>query len=304
MIEQFIFNVTAQHSALVVVGFSYLLLTIISRLVSRAAININNNNLSPRFSVDTKHTTSEHDTAHLPAEEIKALSDRKDELRLALLCAVYQPTIDQLSVLTQQLRQSPNTQNKGKTANHQPPRSKDNFPVRLTTESFNQQDLQFIREHEEKTHKLINKDFIEKFGDTLFMENFIMYEHLCRIGSKVFHIPPKNELRKLFEMFAKTGIALRGKAIPIGERLRILNQAELESIADDLTLNRTFNTVDQAISILAKLPQTPVHLGRWYHSENLFLLQQEKWDITAIEKEWSVYNTYAKLLCSESLSST
>jgi len=304
MIEQFFtdlaksvsVSVATQHSALIVAGLSYLLLMMISRVVSRVAINTNDKNLSPHFPLKTNHASNLPDTSPLPAEQIKALSDKKDELGLALLCAVYQPTIDQLSALS---RASPNpplinyeTQPNNALAHYAIPTAH--------TSLMNSQDLQSIRAHEKKTHKLINKDFIKRFGDLFFMENFIMYEHLCRVGNKVFYIPPNNELRKLFEMFSTTGVALRGKSIPIGERLRILDQTELQTIANNLRLDRTFNTLDQAISILAKQPQTPVHLAQRYHSEDLFLLKQENWDITAIEEEWCAYNVYAKILCGES----
>ncbi|NOZ54221.1 MAG: hypothetical protein GXP08_14010 [Gammaproteobacteria bacterium] len=254
--------------------------------------------MPPRFLPDIKQATNKHDIMCLLKQEIDALRGKKDELRLALLFAVYQPTIDQVRAL-----QQPNASRNdlpiltGKKTQHCV--QAENCPPQQDSQAFSQQDLQLIREHEKKTHKLINKAFIQKFGDMFFMENFIMYHHLSRIGSKVFHIPPGNELRQLFEVFSRTGVALRGKSIPIGERLRILNLPELQSIADKLALDRVFNTIDQAISVLAKLPQIPVHLARRYHSENLFLLTQaqESWNISEVEQEWAAYNAYAKLLC-------
>ncbi|NOX43470.1 MAG: hypothetical protein GXP19_07030 [Gammaproteobacteria bacterium] len=234
-------------------------------------------------------------------QELKKFIEKKDKLRLAIFFAVHQPTILEIKSLFESVR-------------GQQPLEHDNIinfiadskhilndlqseKLRLLTKN----DIYSIQVHNKKNRKLIDKDFIVKFGNLLFMENFIMYNHLCRTNPAIFHIPRDSELRRMFETFVKTGLAIQGLSIPMEIRLHILDLKQLQTIANELKIIKTLNTVHEAALTLANDPLTVVRLASKYASNDLFLLKQENWDTHAVEQEWSAYNAYAKLLCATSM---
>jgi len=199
---------------------------------------------------------------------------KKDTLRLAMFFATHQPSLYDVNSISKNAEDRPELFN-----------------------ALNDSDIHSIQEYNKISRKLINKKFMSKFGNLLFMENFIMYNHLCRAKPAVFHIPVNSDLRYMFETFVKTGLASQGLSVSLEDRLHILNLKELQAIADAIKINQSFTNIQYAAATLAKSPLTVVRLAEKYASDDLFLLKQENWDLTAIKKEWSAYNAYAKLLC-------
>lgn len=230
-------------------------------------------------------------------EEFNTLADKKDMLQLAVNIAIHQPSVQEVGEIVR----SAETLNEDLQMNL----AQDSAFLGMaqsdsTSESLrtlNQDDLRSICIHYKQPRKLINQDFISMFGNLLFMENFIMYSHLSRSGHAVFNIPKDSELRQMFETFVTTGLAVHGRSIAIADRLHILNLQELQEMADQLGLQRVFDSVGEAAAALAANPHVSVRLAAKYSNKNLFLLRQESWDVDAVKQEWSAYEAYAKLFC-------
>ena len=168
-------------------------------------------------------------------EELRVLMNKNDKLELALFFARYQPSIKEINdaidsiqnELSDMWDQIISAEIKSeKLAGYL--RSKNHKSKNLNCLSEN--DFRNIIKHEQKENKIIDQDFIARFGDFLFMENFIMYEHLCQSDTAVYHIPRGNELRRMFDMFVSSGIATSGLSIPLKERLKILAILKYQSI--------------------------------------------------------------------------
>jgi len=229
--------------------------------------------------------------------ELKELIKKKDKLRLAIFFAANQPIFQEVESLLERI-QGQQALEYNKLANiisDSKNTLNNNQPEKCS--SLTQSDIHSILAHNKSNRKFINKDFILKFGNLFFMENFIMYNHLCRINPAIFHIPLNSELRRMFETFVKTGLAIQGYSVALEDRLHILNLKQLQAIANEININKTFSTVHEAAVTLAKAPMSVVRLASKYPSDELFLLKQENWDMDAVEQEWSAYSAYAKLVC-------
>ncbi len=276
-LETTITELLTQHSAIFVVIASFIFLSFIGKRVSTyqqllekhvemQATFFPIDKLSQGLHIDGLTATQR--------QNLNKLIKKKDKFRLAMFFATHQPTVQEIESI------SKNTQSRPELFNF-----------------LDGNDIYLIQEHSKMNQKLIDEKFISKFGNLLFMENFIMYSHLCRTNPAVFHIPENNKLRYMFETFVKTGLANQGVSITLEDRLHILSLKELQAIANEISINKVFSTVHEAAATLATSPQTVVRLANKYASNDLFLLKQENWDVTAVKKEWSAYNAYAKLLC-------
>ena len=235
-------------------------------------------------------------------EELRVLINKNDSLELALFFARYQPSIKEIDEAIDSIHEQldlmwdrmVSTEVKSsKLAGYL--RSKNHKSKNLNC--LNENDFRILIEHDQKDEKIINKDLIAKFGDFLFMENLIMYDHLCQSDKPIFHIPPSNELRHMFDIFVVNGVATTGTTIPLRERLNVLPLEELQKLVEKIKRNKTFNTTDDAITFLMKNQEDTVfNLEILYPSDEIFHLNKETLDIKAIEEEWTTYNVYAKLL--------
>jgi len=234
-------------------------------------------------------------------EELRVLINKNDTLELAVFFARYQPSIKEIdeaiesiqSQLSEMWDQLVSTEVKSdKLAGYL--RSKNHKSKNLNC--LNESDFRSLIEHEQKTDKIIDKNFINRFGDYLFMENFIMYEHLSQSGAAVFHIPPGNDLRHMFDIFVASGVASNGLSITLQERLKILNLNELQSFAAELNIELSIDSFKEITVALLKHEDTEYQFEIKYHRTDIFRLNKEEWNSKAIEEEWDTYNVYAKLL--------
>ena len=302
VIESAFTQTLTQHGSTLVVAVAILTLWLLGKLVTSAQRRLAQKPRSPEtlsLGVSTELPQGIHVSGLTQTllEELKKLVQKKDKLKLAVFFAVHQPTIQEVESLLESIEIK---QDRHRDELAEFITGSENLKNTLRSENpdtLNHQDIELIREHNKNEQKLINKSFVSKFGNLLFMENFIIYNHLCRNDPAIFYIPRDNELRRMFETFVNSGIAAQGLAIPLAERLHILKLKEMQKIAYDMKINKVFHSVDEAIDTLARIPKTAVRLASRYPSSDLFLLRREDWDISAVTKEWSVYNAYAKLLC-------
>ncbi len=297
--DLFLDQILHKYAALTEVALTYALLWAIGRLLARESNRLENQIAA----TPTKSCDGVLRGLHVSGvtEELiglfESLAAKKDTLKLAMYLAIYQPTIREVEELLQTAEELRLCSQIDKTDN-------DAFLAMAQSDSdvecikrLSQDELRSIRNLHNKTRKLINRAFIVRFGDLLFMENFIMYSHLSRRGATVYDIPKDNELRRMFEVFVITGLAIHGRDIPIEDRLSLLSFQELQDMARELDMGSDFDSVDEAISKLAPLPNVSVRLAKMYPSSRLFLLKKENWDSQEIEKEWAGYNATAKIFC-------
>ena len=238
-------------------------------------------------------------------KELSSIIDKKDELKVAIFLAIHRPIFYEIEDFIDKLREQftylvgANVEeasefDKISAANSlQIPQ----HPQSFRFNKINRSELRLLYECDPDIPPVIDKTFIETFGGLLFMENFIMYDHLCLQQPAIFHIPKDNELRRLFETFVKTGLALQGKDIPLEERLHVLNLDQLQDLAKEVKLEREFKNKNEAAAALAAVPSASVLLATLYPTAELFLLKDEERDVRRIEKEWGVLSLYARLLC-------
>ncbi len=236
---------------------------------------------------------------------LRSLVEKKDTISLAQFLAVKQTTIveicEYLSILRKQLTnilgvsasQASETQ---KLAAIKKVHLPDN-PLRESFLELDQSELCILVEHDENTPPIIDEKLISQFGGSLFMEYFIIYSHLSLEEPAIFHIPPDNKLRVLFETLVNTNIALQGKQIKLKDRLKLFHLAQLNQIAVNVKINGFFQTKDEAIIALSNKSKAENYFAKHYELEDVFKLTPATIDKQAVEREWAVYNTYAKILC-------
>ncbi len=239
--------------------------------------------------------------------ELSALISKKDELKTAIFLAIHRPIFYEIEDFIDKMREQytflvgvnadeASEFDKISAANSlQIPQ----HPQTYRFNKLNRSELRMLYEFDPDTPHIIDRDLIEKFGGLLFLENFIMYDHLCLEVPAIFHIPKDNELRRLFETFTKTGLALYGKDIPLQDRLYVLNMEQLQDLAKEVNIEREFKTKAEATAALAEIPSSSVLLSTIYPASELFLLIDEPRDVKKVEREWGVLSLYAKLLCAE-----
>lgn len=285
--------------ALVIVASAYILLWSIGKLLSFRSVGGAYQLATERKEYSTNLLRGLHVTglSHPLLNEFNVLADKKDTLKLAMYLAIYQPSIQEVDEFVQNADELTNNSKldaaKGGGIWELAHFESNSNRFRI----LDQDDLQSICHHQKKIHKLINKEFIRKFGNLLFMENFIMYSHLCRNSTSVFNIPHDNKLRRMFDTFVATGLATHGRFIPIVNRLEFLDLSEMQNLSDELDLGTTFESREEAVSKLADISKVSVRLARKVPIDNMYFLKKEHWDIKSIEEEWSAYNACAKLLC-------
>lgn len=227
-------------------------------------------------------------------EHVRHLAAKKNMLQLSVFLAKHQISIPEIKQLLPEIEPIIDEPWLQQDPDQELPRQNPDILRHL-----NQQELRSIYEVENNPHRLIDAEFITNFGNLLFMENFIIFKHLIKTGSNVFYIPKNDKLRFLFNAFVKSGIAIQGKAIPIEQRLNILNLQELQTMAQELNMSIQFESMDQAIQALANNPMVTVRLAAKFSTDDLFMLEKKQWDTIKVEHEWAAYNAYAKLICNK-----
>jgi len=158
-------------------------------------------------------------------------------------------------------------------------------------------ELRNLIEYDVKRQHIIDKKLINQFGGSLFMEYFIIYCHLSHEKPAIFHIPPDNKLRLLFETLVATNMALQGEQIRLKDRLKLFHLAQLNQIAVNVNTNTLFRTKDEAITALSHKSKAEIYFNKHYELKDVFKLTPATIDQQAIEQEWAVYKAYANILC-------
>lgn len=297
---------------LFLVALSLVILWLVGKGLARAAKRISNvQSLKRRAQILKKSSVEILPGLHVGGlddkltKELSLLIEKRNELKVAIFLALHRPIFYEIEDLIDKLREQfiflvganvdeASEFDKISAANSlQIPQHPQVFRVK----NVNRSELRMLYEFDPDTLPLIDKTFIEKFGGLLFMENFIMYDHLCLQQPAIFHIPEDNELRRLFTTFVKTGLAIHGKDIPLEDRLHILNLEQLQELAAEAKLKREFKSKKEAIDALSATPSSSVLLATVYPTTELFLLKDEEREVRRIEREWGVLNLYARLLC-------
>ena len=302
----------SNYDPLFLVAITLFTLWFLGKVFARSAKRITNSRtlkqraqILKRFSVEITPGLHVSGLDEQKVEELKKSIQRKDDLRIAIFLATHRPFIYELEDLLEKLKEqflflvganleSASEFDKISAANSlQIP----NHPESFRFSSLSKNELRVLCEFDHDQPPAITGDLIEKFGDLLFMENFIMYDHLCRETPAIFHIPESSEVSRLFTTFLKTGLAVQGKEIPLHDRLYILSLEQLQDMANEVKLKKEFETKEEAIEALAEVPSASVLLATIYPTNELHLLLSEPRDVKAVEREWLVYNSHAKLLC-------
>jgi len=297
---------------LLLVALSLVILWLVGKGLARASKRLTNvRSLKRRAQILKKTSVEIMPGLHVGGlderltKELSSIIDKKDELKVAIFLAIHRPIFYEIEDFIDKLREQftylvgANVEeasefDKISAANSlQIPQ----HPQSFRFNKINRSELRLLYECDPDIPPVIDKTFIETFGGLLFMENFIMYDHLCLQQPAIFHIPKDNELRRLFETFVKTGLALQGKDIPLEERLHVLNLDQLQDLAKEVKLEREFKNKNEAAAALAAVPSASVLLATLYPTAELFLLKDEERDVRRIEKEWGVLSLYARLLC-------
>lgn len=143
--------------------------------------------------------------------------------------------------------------------------------------------------------RLISREFMSRFGGHDFSTYFEHYA--TRETFITLHIPPFDPDRKIMETLAKSGVARKGRHIPLAQRLTVLKMSQLRQMAKDLNLDKKFSRKQDATDILADVPGAAVLLSMQYVIDDLFALNPIKEDRECIKREWAYLTAYAKLLC-------
>jgi hypothetical protein len=175
-------------------------------------------------------------------------------------------------------------------------------PKGMRLDELNAEERKLLLCFDPKKQRLITRELMARFGGHAFPIFFKLYRHYAH--EETLHIPPFNEDRKEFETLANSGIAAKGRQIPLEQRLLVLKMGELRQMAKDLNLTQKFSRKADAVQILAKVPGAAVLLSMQYVIDDLFMLKPLDVDPKAIEEEWSFITAYAKLLMSLRLSAS
>lgn len=147
---------------------------------------------------------------------------------------------------------------------------------------------------ETKSPRLITRELMARFGGQDFSSNFAHYA--AREKSVTLHFPPFDPDRKVMEALVKSGIARKGRHIPLAQRLTVLKMSQLRQMAKDLNLDKKFTQKQKAAAMLAEVPGAAVLLSMQYVVDDLFTLNPINEDCEQVKDEWAYLTAYAKLL--------
>lgn len=216
-------------------------------------------------------------------EQLKELITQDDVTALATFLAFNRPGFLELNEFIEQRRV--NVPEKQADTSDAP------AGLRLTALNDNEQQKLLSPE---TSLRLITREFMSRFGGHEFSTYFAHYA--ARESVTTLHIPPFDPDRKIMESLAKSGIARKGRHIPLAQRLTVLKMSQLRQMAKDLNFDKKFTRKDEATTILADVPGAAVLLSMQYVVDDLFALNPIKEDCEQIKQEWAHLMAYAKLL--------
>jgi len=237
-------------------------------------------------------------------DHLKSLISKGDVSVLAAFLASHRPAIPELDRYLEQLRSAfsaaiPDVANRSSTQN-----------IRITLNTFTPPkppagihfELLGKSEHEEivtfdpKYQRLVTRDLMAQFGGQKFSKHF---EYYCAHNKSVtMSIPPLDPDRPIVEALAESGIANKGRHIPLGTRLTVLKMNQLRQMSKDLNQTTKFTRKHDATEALSQIPGSAVLLSMSYVVDDLFALNPIKNETYDINREWNYLSAYAKLLIS------
>lgn len=220
---------------------------------------------------------------------LRALMKDADSVTLATFLAFNRPTVQELDAYLQRLYEQFHNAADAVTANSLPPPP---AGMRIDALSTTERNLLLNRDPRQPRH--IDRALMARFGGHAFPTHFTLYN--SRDSGVTLHVPPFDADRKLFETLAKSGVASRGRQIPLQQRLSVLKMQELRQMGKDLKLSQKFTRKADAIEALSQKPGAAVLLSMQYVIDDLFMLNPLDVDPHAIEQEWAWLTACAKLL--------
>jgi len=163
--------------------------------------------------------------------------------------------------------------------------------------TLSQQELRSLVEYDAGGKRHLNHDFFEKFGDQDFMDNFGVFSLLSGELPTTMHIEKDHKYRTQLEALAKSSMVLRGRKIHLRDRLNVLDFKQLKEMAKELKIEQEYQSRQEAADKLAEIPGSAVLLAMIYPVDDIFLVKSDPYDTSAVQAEWNVMKTYAKLLC-------
>lgn len=247
----------------------------------------------------------ERGTGHL-----KSLINKGDSAALASFLASHRPGILELDEYLEQVRAAFNralsdVTNKTSIKNirnslkiFKPLKPPANIHFELLSPSEYEECLTF----NPKSKRLITRDLLAQFGGHKFSQYF---EYYCTHAKSVtMSVPPLDPNRPMMEALAETGVASKGRHIPLETRLTVLKMNQLRQMCKDLNHDNKFTRKQDATKALAQMPGSAVLLSMSYIVDDLFILNPIKNETYDIKREWNYLSAYAKLLISRTNSNT
>ncbi len=220
---------------------------------------------------------------------LRALMKDTDSVALATFFAFNRPTVQELDAYLQHLFEQFHNTADAVTATSLPAPP---AGMRIDALSTTERNLLLHRDPHQVRH--IDRALMARFGGHTFLAHFTLYN--SRDSGVTLHVPPFDADRTLFETLAKSGIASRGRQIPLQQRLSVLKMQELRQMGKDLKLTQKFTRKADAIQALSQQPGAAVLLSMQYVIDDLFMLNPLDVDPHAIEQEWAWLVACAKLL--------
>jgi len=220
---------------------------------------------------------------------LRALIKDADSVALATFLAFNRPTVQELDNYLQHLFEQFRNATDAITATSLPTPP---AGMRIGALSTTERNLLLHRDPHQVRH--INRALMARFGGHAFLPHFALYS--SRESGVTLHVPPFDTDRTLFETLAKSGIASRGRQIPLQQRLSVLKMQELRQMGRDLKLAQKFTRKADATEALSQMPGSAVLLSMQYVIDDLFMLNPLDVDPHAIKQEWAWLMACAKLL--------
>lgn len=290
---------------LIIVCVSLALLWVLGLLLSRASVNANHVRTSKIRGTEVSPGLHAVGLSDESIKEFNDLVSAKDVDKLSAFLALKKPSlielddyIDTLRRRFQQILEKPvklATEIEKIAATSQ--LELGNPPSHYDFTQLNKTELRELMEYDPKKRRLINHEFISKFGDEDFMENFRVYCELVKDMPVTVLVGKDDNYRKQMEVFVTTGVALQGRKIPLQDRLSVLKFSQLREMAKELKLEQDFKRRADATQTLAEIPGSAILLAMLVNIDDIFMLKPEVIDVDAVKSEWSVISTYARLLC-------
>lgn len=238
-------------------------------------------------------------------ENLKSLIRKGDSTALAVFLASHRPGIPELDEYLKQLRKAfddalPDVANKTGKKNIQSAIKTFSIPTPPAGINFKLLD---IHEYEESmtfdpnSQRLVTRDLMAQFGGHSFDKCF---KYFCAHDKSVtMSIPSLNPDRQIIETLVESGVANKGRQIPLPIRLTVLKMNQLRQMCKDLNHETKFTRKQDATEALAKIPGSAVLLSMQYVVDDLFALNPIDNETSDIKREWNFLSAYAKLLISK-----